>query len=81
MEPHEKKLFRLKHKWLTEAEIWLTSLIIFELISIYRLASLYDKRKKLQQVAGIKVDGKRLTPSGNKKESKDELFHENKKKN
>lgn len=32
METHEKKLFRLKHKWLTEAEIWLTALIIFELV-------------------------------------------------
>lgn len=74
-------MFRLKHKWLTEAEIWLTSLIIFELITIYRLASLYDKRKKLQQVAGVKTEsGVRITPDG-KKKSTDEIFHGTKKNN
>ncbi len=32
LETHEQKLFRLKHKWLIESEIWLTALIIIELL-------------------------------------------------
>lgn len=35
METHEKRIFRLKYKWLIEAEIWLTTLIIIELVYIF----------------------------------------------
>jgi hypothetical protein len=30
VETHENKIFRLKHKWLLESEIWLTTLMIIE---------------------------------------------------
>jgi hypothetical protein len=32
IETHENRIYRLKHKWLIEAEIWLTALIIIELL-------------------------------------------------
>jgi len=31
-EPHDKRIWRLRYKWLIESEIWLTSLIIVELL-------------------------------------------------
>lgn len=31
-EPHDKRLWRLKYKWMIEAEIWLITLIIIELM-------------------------------------------------
>jgi hypothetical protein len=46
-ESYERKLYRLNQKWMVESNLWLTFLIIVELISIYRLARLHDKREAI----------------------------------
>ena len=32
LETHDQRIYRLNHKWLIESEIWLTSLLIIELL-------------------------------------------------
>lgn len=50
-ETYEKKMFKLNQKWLIESEMWLTFLIIAEILSIYRLAVLNDiKWKKAGEI-------------------------------
>ncbi len=46
---HNKKIFLLKYKWLIESQIWITSLIIVELLTIYRLAGIFDKRIQIEK--------------------------------
>ena len=41
-ETYDSKMYRLKYKWMLETQIWLLSLIIIEISSVYRLASMYD---------------------------------------
>lgn len=59
-ESSEKKLYRLKHKWLVEAEIWLLSLIIIEIITIYRLNTLFDRRREMEGVIEVAEKEKKL---------------------
>ena len=49
---YEKRLFKLNQKWLIESELWLCFLIIIELASVYKLASINDKRMKIGQELG-----------------------------
>ena len=45
-ESYERKLFRLSYKWIIESELWMTSIIIFELAAIYFLSTMGDKKQK-----------------------------------
>jgi hypothetical protein len=67
VETYENKMYRLKYKWMLETQIWLLSLIIIEISSLYRLASIYDdmviikekinERNKLEKIEdGEKID-------------------------
>ncbi len=44
----EKKLYRLKYKWIVEEQLWLITLILFEIIAIYRLSQLFDWEVELE---------------------------------
>ena len=55
-DPTEKRLFKLNQKWLIESELWLTFLIIAELISIYKLATINDKRMQIVKDLGLPED-------------------------
>ena len=46
---NNKKIWILKYKWLIESEIWMCSLIIVEVLSIYRLAGMFDKRLNIEK--------------------------------
>jgi hypothetical protein len=46
-EPYDRKMYRLSQKWLIESEMWLAFLIIVELISICKLASMHDRRHEI----------------------------------
>lgn len=41
----EKRLYRLKYKWLMEEQIWLVTLIFAEIVAIFKMANLYDREK------------------------------------
>jgi hypothetical protein len=41
----EKRLYRLKYKWLMEEQIWLLTLVFTEICAIFKIASLYDREK------------------------------------
>jgi len=41
-ETYDSKMYRLKYKWMLETQIWLLSLIVIEISSVYRLATIYD---------------------------------------
>ncbi len=51
-------MYRLSQKWLIESEMWLVFLIIIELISIYKLASMHDRRLKL--AADLKLSSEEI---------------------
>jgi hypothetical protein len=55
-EPYERKMYRLSQKWLIESEMWLAFLIIVELISIWKLASMHDKRHEIASQMKISAD-------------------------
>jgi hypothetical protein len=44
----EKKIYRLKYKWIVEEQLWLLTLILFEMISIFRLSQLFEKEEELE---------------------------------
>jgi len=46
---HNKRIWLLKYKWLIESEIWICSLIIVEVLTIYRLAGIFDARIKMEK--------------------------------
>lgn len=48
MDSPEKKLYRLKFKWMIEEQIWLLALIVIELLSIFKFAKLYDGKQKFK---------------------------------
>jgi hypothetical protein len=41
----EKRLYRLKYKWLMEEQIWLLTLVFTEICAIFKIAGLYDREK------------------------------------
>jgi hypothetical protein len=49
-ETYERKLYRLHQKWIIEAELWLTTLVMIELSAIYRLATIFEKTNKIQNI-------------------------------
>ncbi len=55
-ETHENKIYRLNQKWLIESELWLAFMIVVELASIYKLASLNDRRLNMQSKMGLTKD-------------------------
>ena len=52
-ETYERRMYKLSNKWLIESEMWLTFLIIVEILSIYRIATLNDKKWKIAQEGGL----------------------------
>jgi hypothetical protein len=52
-ETYERKMYKLSNKWLIESEMWLTFLIIVAIMSIYRIATLNDKKWKIAEEGGL----------------------------
>jgi hypothetical protein len=44
----EKKIYRLKYKWIVEEQLWLLTLILFEFTTIVRLSKLFDIEEDLE---------------------------------
>ena len=55
-ETYDRKMFRLSQKWLIEAEMWLTFLIIIELTTIYKMAVMNDKKNKIAKDLNLSAD-------------------------
>jgi hypothetical protein len=49
----EKRLYRLKYKWIVEEQVWLLTMIFVELISIYRFSMIYDREKQLNELINM----------------------------
>jgi hypothetical protein len=60
-ETHEKKVFRLSFKWLIESELWMVTIIIFELTAVYFLSRMGDKKHSVvKELKDLGYDDKRL---------------------
>jgi hypothetical protein len=65
-ETYENKMYRLKYKWMLETQIWLLTLIVIEIGSIYKLSSIYDEILEIKD----KINQER---SEEKKEEKEKI--------
>ena len=59
-------MYRLKYKWMLETQIWLLTLIVIEIGSIYKLSSIYDEILEIKD----KINSER---SEEKKEEKEKI--------